>query len=278
MRLGLITLLCLSACGPKSDDGSQDTGDSNVDTDTDTDTDTNEETGEIVDTALSGTFTGNIKDDQGNVVEGAKVAFCLTICRIADSDAAGNFTFEGFKTATYSFDIKMPGTNKASIMAPLDMEGGVDATLDFVVYELDVAKPLPDQAADVEMTAGFWATIGKDNLDMGFSASETASAVRIPPEGQGWIAQSALAGENIAGMWYLHPWEAEGDPDPVHFRIANEWGWAPGTAVKVWAASYDDFSFLETGEVYVSSDGGWIEPTLGQGGLPVLSTVVVIGP
>ena len=114
---------------------------------------------------------------------------------------------------------------------------------------------------------------------MGFSPSETAAAVRVPPDGHSWIDHSPLAGTGtVAGMWYLDPWEAKGDPDPVHFRIANEWGWAPGTEVTVWAASYDDFDFLATGEVMVSSDGGWIEPSVGQGGLPVLSTVVVMTP
>ncbi|MEC7242214.1 MAG: carboxypeptidase-like regulatory domain-containing protein [Myxococcota bacterium] len=278
MRLLLLALLVLPACS-KSDDTSVDTGDSDTDTDTDTDSDTDTDTAPLVDTSLSGVFSGIVTEPGGEPIEGAKVAFCLGICRITDSDANGAFVFEGYHTGTYSFDIKMPGTNKASLMAPIDMEAGVDRDMAFAMYDLEELKPLPAVAAEVEMAPGFFATIGEDNLDMGFSPSETASAVRIPEAGQAWLEHSPIAGQGtVAAMWYLHPWESKASGDPVHFRIANEWGWEPGTAVTVWAASYQDFAFLSTGEVAVSSDGGWIEPAVGSGGLPVLSTVVVMAP
>jgi hypothetical protein len=140
---------------------------------------------------------------------------------------------------------------------------------------------LPDVAADVELVPGFWVNVGKDNIDMGFSPQDTTTGVRVPLEGQGWLANTTLASEvgSVFGMWYLEPWEAAATSDPLHFRIANEHGWSPGTPVTVWAASYTDFAFLDAGPVAVSSDGAWIEPVAGEGGgIPVLSTVVVIDP
>ena len=284
MRLVLLALLLFPGCS-KEKESSTDSGETDTDTDSDadTDTDTDTDTGPFEDTSLSGVFTGTVVDASGTPVPDAKIAFCLGICRIADSDANGQFVYNGFHTATYSFDIKMPGTDIAPLLAPLDMEAGVDVSMSFTIFDLEADKVLPEVATDVELVPGFWVNLGKDNIDMGFSPQDTTTGVRVPVEGQGWLAHSSLASdfENgaISGMWYLEPWEAVGTPDPLHFRIANEDGWSPGTAVTVWAASYKDFAFLDAGPAAVSSDGAWIEPVPGEGGgIPVLSTVVVIDP
>lgn len=259
-------LLVLAACGEKADD----TG-SGGDTDaTDSDTIGNTDTG-----GGGGTDTppepqqlhGALVDEAGAPITGVQVKFCNTAgCRIASADGSGAFAFDEAVTGAYSLE-PVPPAGKATVLVPITLDPNEEADVTLVVPDLDAAHPLSASPTELELGSGLFVTVSTD-LVVPFAEPD-------PTEAAGVRAPTLPPIEGVTGTplaaWYLAPFNYKSDAG-LPFRIADEWDLG-GATLHVWVASYDDFAWLDAGEV--TAHDGYLT---GSGKLPLLSTVVLVQP
>ncbi len=258
--------LLMVACGGSSGDAADSAATTETGTVTTGDTGGGSGTGGTTPQSFAGTLTG----PTGEPLSAWSLKFCnVTGCRMGETDAAGAFRFDDATTDPYAFEPVPPvGSGYATVLMPLTLDPDETRAVDIEVPMLDAAEPLSATPAEVELGSGLFVTVSTD-LDAPFGAEAATEA-------RGVQARVLPAFDDIPGTviaaWYLDPFNyksAEGLP----FRIENQWFLADGSALHVWVGSYDDFAWLDAGEVVVS--GGSLS---GTGRLPLLSSVVLVQP
>ena len=268
MRILALALIPLVAC----------IGGKTIDT---ADTEVIEDDTGLVDTGepLGGFLTGTATTEDGAPVVGARVSLCATVCRTADTDAAGSYFLEGIEGISYALDVIPTDENLATVLVILTTTHEEERSLDFVVPALSTAQDIPDSVTEIELTSGMFVSLGFDVLDMGFSAATITAGVQVVEASWPYIEVEGT----VKAVWYLAPFDVEsledagGEHVPLDFRITNSWGWDAGATFEAWEASYIGLVWNRVGTVEVSADG--TELTLTEGdGLTVLSTLILVEP
>ncbi len=222
----------------------------------------------------TGSVTGVVRTRDGQPVEGVRMQLCDEImCRTDDTASDGSYAFTDVGGKTYSFDaVPDAETGFATQLVPLALGLDEHREVDVVLYEMGPEVPLPPEPDWVDVTDDLSVQAAAGQLSTLFETFDTMAGVRVDPADFPPIDE--LAGTPLA-LWYLDPYDAhppEGEELP--WRSSDPLGLPPGTVLEAWAANYDTFEWLPAGELEVTADG--LE--LVQGGLPVISTLVVIQP
>ncbi len=219
-----------------------------------------------------GDIQGFVLTSDGTPATNVRLTLCHFACRFADPDpATGAFLYDDVVVDRYALHVEELG-DEQGLVPVLTM---VDV-LEDQVLELD--RPFTIEAgptgllatgvSELQIGQGFFVTVDADALELPFGTEQPLvggiRATEMPPQ---------LPVDEALAAWLLEPFDATSSV-PMSVRIANEWELAPGTTLRMHAASYADYDWISAGEVTVSEDG----TELVGGALTVLSTLVLEGP
>ncbi len=264
IHLGALVLGACSGPTTGADPADTDTTPGTTDTST-TGLDTDEEV--VEPQALSGT----VLDDARAPLVGWNVKFCNSIgCRIDESDANGAFEYLDVVILPYSLEPVPPeGSGFATMNFPYTFDPNEEKVVTLVQQPLGPLATLTAAAAEIEMGAGLWVTIGSGDLEPPalYDPATTAGGVSVPQAD--WPTIDDVTGTVLA-VWYLHPYNYAA-PNGLPVRIAGDLGLAEGAMVDLLVGSYSDFAWLEAGSLTVI--GGEL---VGSAELPVVTTTIAV--
>lgn len=261
--------------GGSASDTGEDTGEDTGDDDSGTGTDSGEDTGSEPDPNAA-SLTGKVTWGDGTPASsGVHVRICFEVCIARTPDSAGVYVFDKLDPYTQSLEIVALGQQDdyATPLAPVALVAGEDRELTEVIsIPAWEDKEMLSEATEVTLGGKLVVHADPAGLTPNVNSPSTdpyLAGVEVSPEGA--LPFDGIEGTVVA-MWYLGLFE--GELDPVWpFTVADTYGLSEGTQLRVYAASYNDFAWLDGGTATVGADA--IKTDEGSG-IPILTTLILV--
>lgn len=260
-----------AGAGGSGTETGEDTGDGDSGSGTDSDEDTGTE-----DDPNAASLTGTVTWEDGTPASsGVQVRLCYEVCISKTPDSMGVYVFDQAEPATHSLEVVVLGQQDdyATPLAPVVLGAGEDRALaETISIPAWEDKEMLPEAAEVTIGGKLVVQADPAGLTPNMNSPSTdpyLAGVEVSPDGT--LPFDGVEGTVVA-MWYLGLFE--GELDPVWpFAVTDTYGLPEGTQLRVYAASYNDFAWLEGGTATVGADA--ITSDEGSG-IPILTTLLLV--
>ncbi|MBX2800573.1 MAG: carboxypeptidase-like regulatory domain-containing protein [Myxococcales bacterium] len=265
-----VALLLLAGCTgdtetDKTDTSEEQTGDTGG-------TDGVDPTVEPADT--SAFLSGTVTDESGAPMPDVNIRFCNAGgCRVADTDAAGAYTFDEVLVEWHALEMRPPLDSEglATTYVPVAFATDQTRSVDVVMPRLDAATPLPASTpAWIDAGEGLSLQVAADMLEAPTFEDPATDLAGVRLD-ETWYPVIDLEGTVVA-MWYLSPFEHHAQ-DGIPARLDNLYELADGQQLEVYVGSYNERRWIPSGTVTAQG-----KELVGDVSLDYTSTVLLVAP
>ena len=289
MRIHTLALLLgasltLGACGDKDDDGASDSGADGSDASDSSDgSDGSDGASDGTDGAADGTasLAGTVVFGDGAPAEGLQMRLCYTGCRVANTDASGNFLFEQVEEATHTLQVVALGDlEMSSPHAMIALGDGEARTLGAPITLVPYENWTAMSGTDDYKAGGFLTLKGASPDDLSYGAYSPSpeapfiAGARLPAEAAGLPADGLPEDKPVLAIWYLGQFDATVAGAGWAYEIEDNFGQAPGAKVQAYVSSNEDKGWIDAGTATVGEDG--ILRSDDGAGITKLNTLVLV--